>query len=65
MVVQRARLIITSLICATLSLAGSLSAAAAELRIGLAAEVTTLDPQFLNIAPNNNAAWQIFDALVN
>lgn len=38
---------------------------AAELRIGLAADVTSLDPHFLNVAPNNNAAWQIFDALVN
>jgi peptide/nickel transport system substrate-binding protein len=65
MVVQKAKFIITSLICAALSLTGALSAAATELRIGLAAEVTTLDPQFLNIAPNNNAAWQIFDALVN
>jgi len=38
---------------------------AAELRIGLAADVTSLDPHFLNVAPNNNAAWQIFDALVH
>ena len=37
----------------------------AELRIGLGAEVTSLDPHFLNVAPNNNAAWQIFDALVH
>ena len=41
------------------------SAHAAELRIGLGAEVTSLDPHFLNVAPNNNAAWQIFDALVH
>ncbi|MBE0619121.1 MAG: ABC transporter substrate-binding protein, partial [Burkholderiales bacterium] len=40
-------------------------AAAAELRIGLAADVTSLDPHFLNVAPNNNAAWHIFDALVH
>ena len=38
---------------------------AAELRIGLAADVTSLDPHFLNVAPNNNAAWHIFDALVH
>ena len=38
---------------------------AAELRIGLSADVTSLDPHFLNVAPNNNAAWHIFDALVH
>jgi len=43
----------------------ALSVQAAELRIGLAADVTSLDPHFLNVAPNNNAAWQVFDALVN
>ena len=37
----------------------------AELRIGLAADVTSLDPHFLNVAPNNNAAWHVFDALVH
>jgi len=41
------------------------SAHATELRIGLGAEVTSLDPHFLNVAPNNNAAWQIYDALVH
>ena len=40
-------------------------AAAAELRIGLAADVTSLDPHYVNIAPNNNAAWHIYDALVH
>jgi peptide/nickel transport system substrate-binding protein len=43
----------------------AISVHAAELRIGLAADVTSLDPHFLNVAPNNNAAWQIFDALVH
>jgi peptide/nickel transport system substrate-binding protein len=38
---------------------------AATLRIALAAEVTTLDPHFLNIAPNVAFSSQIFDALVN
>ncbi len=65
MVVQKARFAATSLICAALSLTGTLSAAAAELRIGLAADVTSLDPHFLNVAPNNNAAWHVFDALVH
>ncbi len=44
---------------------GVLSVHAAELRIGLAADVTSLDPHFLNVAPNNNAAWHVFDALVH
>jgi peptide/nickel transport system substrate-binding protein len=38
---------------------------AAELRIGLGADVTSFDPHFLNVAPNNNAAWHVFDALVH
>jgi peptide/nickel transport system substrate-binding protein len=43
----------------------ALAAHAAELRIGLAADVTSLDPHYVNIAPNNNAAWHVFDALVH
>ncbi|MGP1678857.1 MAG: ABC transporter substrate-binding protein, partial [Burkholderiales bacterium] len=65
MLVQRARFAVTILFCAAASLTGTLSAVAAELRIGLAADVTSLDPHFLNVAPNNNAAWHIFDALVH
>jgi peptide/nickel transport system substrate-binding protein len=38
---------------------------AAELRIGLAADVTSTDPHYVNIAPNNNVAWHVFDALVH
>jgi len=41
------------------------SASVATLRIGLAGEVTTIDPHVLNIAPNNNVGWHIFDALTN
>ena len=48
-----------------LAFAFALSAQAAELRIGLAADVTSLDPHYINIAPNNNAAWHIYDALVH
>jgi peptide/nickel transport system substrate-binding protein len=43
----------------------AITADANELRIGLAADVTSLDPHYLNVAPNNNAAWHIFDALVH
>jgi peptide/nickel transport system substrate-binding protein len=45
--------------------ASAIAAPAAELRIGMAADVTSLDPHYLNVAPNNNAAWHIFDALVH
>jgi peptide/nickel transport system substrate-binding protein len=39
------------------------TAAAADLRIGLAADVTSMDPHFVNIQPNNLVAWHVFDAL--
>ena len=39
------------------------AAAAADLRIGLAADVTSMDPHFVNIQPNNLVAWHVFDAL--
>ena len=38
---------------------------AAELRIGVAADVTSMDPHFLNLAPNVNIAWHVFDALTH
>ncbi|MES2934031.1 MAG: ABC transporter substrate-binding protein [Pseudomonadota bacterium] len=41
------------------------SALAAELKIGLAADVSSLDPHYLNIAPNIGFASHLFDALVN
>ncbi len=50
-------------------LAGSLlwlsAAHAAELRIGLAADVTSMDPHFLNLQPNVNIGWHVFDALTH
>ncbi len=42
-----------------------LPAHGAELRIGLAADVTSMDPHFLNIAPNINISWHVFDALTH
>ena len=48
-----------------MTFASAAAANASELRIGLAADVTSLDPHFLNVAPNNNVAWHIFDALVH
>jgi peptide/nickel transport system substrate-binding protein len=40
-------------------------AEAAELRIGLAADVTSMDPHFLNLQPNVNISWHVFDALTH
>ena len=37
--------------------------AAADLRVALAADVTSLDPHFVNLQPNNVVAWHLFDAL--
>jgi peptide/nickel transport system substrate-binding protein len=46
-----------------LALAGG--APAADLRIGMSADVTSIDPHFVNITPNNNVAWHIFEALTH
>ena len=49
-------------------LAGALwisCAHAAELRIGLAADATSMDPHFLNLQPNVNIGWHVFDALTH
>jgi peptide/nickel transport system substrate-binding protein len=40
-------------------------AAAADLRIGMSADVTSIDPHFVNITPNNNVAWHVFEALTH
>jgi len=39
-------------------------ATAAELKIAVAADVTSIDPHFFNLFPNNNVAEHIFDKLV-
>jgi peptide/nickel transport system substrate-binding protein len=56
-------LFISTLLCVVLGLAGAL-ASAAELRLGLSADVTTLDPHFVAAQPNLTAQMHIFDALV-
>ena len=40
------------------------TAAAADLVIGIGADVTAIDPHFHNVTPNNNVAAHIFDYLV-
>src|SRR5260221_12149781 len=51
------------LIAATILWAGA--AQGAELRIGVAADVTSMDPHFLNLQPNVNIGWHVFDALTH
>ena len=41
-----------------------LGAAAEELKIAVAADITSMDPHFFNLFPNNNMAEHIFDKLV-
>ncbi len=53
-------------IAAILVLAGAVaSASAADLKVGLSAVVTSMDPQFYVIGPNSAMARNIFDGLVN
>jgi len=40
-------------------------AAAKQLAIGFGADVTSIDPHYANIAPNNAAAWHVFEALTH
>jgi len=46
------------------TLAASPHAVAADLAIGIGADVTAIDPHYHNVTPNNNVAWHIFDYLV-
>lgn len=43
----------------------TLFASAAELRIGVSADITSLDPHHTNITPNNNALWHVYEALTH
>ena len=47
-----------------LSVAFGAPVIAQELKIAMAADVTTVDPHFFNLFPNNNIAEHIFDKLV-
>ena len=61
------RPLLTLLASAALSLTAATTATPAtaqELRIGMGADITSIDPHFVNLFPNNNIAWHIFDALV-
>jgi peptide/nickel transport system substrate-binding protein len=47
-----------------LALCAAPAAQAQELRLGMGADVTSIDPHFVNLFPNNNVALHIFDSLV-
>jgi len=58
------RRLVVMLIVAATALAVPLLALAADLTIGIGADVTAIDPHFHNVTPNNNVAAHIFDYLV-
>lgn len=58
---RRLLLLVLTLYCALLS---ALPTQAAQLSIGLAADVSSLDPHYLNAAPNIAVASHFFDTLV-
>ena len=43
----------------------AIGADAADLRIGMSADVTSIDPHQINVAPNNAVGWHIYDALTH
>jgi peptide/nickel transport system substrate-binding protein len=58
---------VTKFLVSLVALTGALVAglaAAADLTIGIGADVTAIDPHYHNVTPNNNVAAHIFDYLV-
>lgn len=51
-------------VCACIALAVSTTVTAADLSIALGADVTSMDPHYHNLTPNNNIAEHIFETLV-
>ena len=60
MILRKILVAVFAPLCAT-----ALSAAAQELSIGLSTPVTTMDPHFHNLTPNNSIAKHIFETLVH
>jgi len=57
--------ILISCLTTSLTVFGTVSSsAAADLTIGIGADVTAIDPHYHNVTPNNNVAAHIFDYLV-
>lgn len=61
---RTARRLSIALLTAGLLATGAPAGSAAELKIGLAADVSSLDPHYLNIAPNISLGSHLFDTLV-
>jgi peptide/nickel transport system substrate-binding protein len=61
---RTARRLSIALLAAGLLATAATAGRAAELKIGLAADVSSLDPHYLNIAPNISLASHLFDTLV-
>jgi peptide/nickel transport system substrate-binding protein len=55
---------IGGLLTALVTAAGTASAVAQELRVGLAAEPSSIDPHFHNLTPNNGMLSHVFERLV-
>ena len=51
--------------CAALATAAAAPVVAQTLRVGVSAPVTSIDPHYHNLAPNNSLASQIFDTLTD
>ena len=60
----RTLIVLLGLLMAVLA-AASLRAAEKRLSVGMDADVTSIDPHYANIAPNNAAAWHVFEALTH
>ena len=56
--------LLASVFALGLTMAAAFPAAAADLTIGLGADVTALDPHYHNVTPNNNVAAHLFGYLV-
>ncbi len=59
------RLLTKAMLGATLMAAAAGPAPAQELRMGISASITSMDPHFHNLTPNNNITSHIFDRLVH
>ena len=51
-------------VLAALAASVAIGAHAQEIRIGMGADVTSMDPHFVNLFPNNNIAEHIFEKLI-
>lgn len=62
---RHAFVLVFASLCLLVAPTGEAAQAEHHLRIGMGADVTSIDPHFANIAPNNAVGWHVFDALAN